>query len=166
MNAYILSFLAASLAAAVVTLLSPKGEGGRVASHISMIAGLFLLTTLLAPLRTGIDLLRSAADGGLTDRMESLLPEGDTDYGSVLGDTLTALSRDEIKAWVQTVLEARFSVPPADCTVSVACAYAEELLTVTEVRISLHGTSILRDPHPIETYFSEQLKCPCYVTVG
>jgi hypothetical protein len=166
MNTYILTFLAASLAAAVVTLLSPKGEGGSVASHVSMIAGLFLLTTLLTPLRAGIDLLRSAADGGLTERMEAFLPEGDTDYDSVLGDTLTALSRDEIKAWVLTAMGARFSVPQSDCTVSVSCTYAEELLTVTEVRIALHGKSILRDPHPMEAYFSEQLKCPCFVTVG
>ena len=41
-----------------------------------------------------------------------------------------------------------------------------DTLTVTEVRISLKGSYTLRDPHPIESYFSSQLGCPCYVTVA
>jgi hypothetical protein len=48
----------------------------------------------------------------------------------------------------------------------VFCSYEEEILTVTETRISLLGGYALRDPHPIETYFANQLNCPCFVTAG
>ena len=51
MSAYILPLLAASLAAALVELLAPKGDGGRIAAHVRMIAGLYLLVALLNPLR-------------------------------------------------------------------------------------------------------------------
>ena len=166
-NSYVLTLLSASLAAAVVTLLSPKGEGGRMTAQIRMIAGLFLLTALLPPLRTGIDLLRDAVNGDLTARLESMLPHGDTDsYEAAFGDTLTAVSRAEVEAYVRSALEASFGIPPEDCAISAVCVYEEEILTLTELRISLRGTHALDNPHPIEAYFTERLKCPCYVTVG
>ena len=167
MSNYIFTLLAASLAAAVVELLAPRGEGGRLTSHVRMVAGLFLLVALLEPLRAGMSLLRDAVDGELTGRLESMLPDGGDDgYGAVFGDTLTAISRDEVEAYVISALETEFGIPPEGCTVSALCAYEEEVLTLTEVRISLHGAYTLRDPHPIEDYFAEALSCPCYVTVG
>ena len=167
MTTYILSLLSASLAAAVVELLSPKGEGGRLTAHVRMVAGLFLLVALLNPLKEGISLLRSAAEGDLTARLEAILPEEvPVDYEAFFGDTLTAVSRDEAEAFVVSALEGEFGIPPSGCTVSVSCAYEDGVLTVCEVRISLRGQWITRDPHPIEDYFAERLNCVCYVTVG
>ena len=166
-NSYVLTLLSASLAAAVVTLLSPKGEGGRMTAQIRMIAGLFLLAALLPPLRTGIDLLRDAVNGDLTARLESMLPHGDTDsYEAAFGDTLTAVSRAEVEDFARSALQTEFGIPPENCAVSAVCTYEEELLSLSELRISLHGSHSLVNPHPIEVYFTEQLKCPCYVTVG
>ena len=167
MKSYILTLLSASLAAAVVELLAPKGEGGRLASHIRMIAGLFLLVALLTPLREGIRLLREAADGDLSSRVEALIPSDmETDYEAVFGDNLAAIGSDEVKAWVLQAMETRFGIPAEGCTVRVACSYGEETLTVTELRISLTPAYLLHDPHPIEAYFTEQLDCPCSVTVA
>ena len=166
MSYYILSLLSASLAAAIIELLSPKGEGCRMASHIRMIAGLFLLVALLNPLREGIRLLRDAAEGNIASRVESLIPSDiQTDYEAVFGENLAAIGSDEVKSWVTDTLKARFDIPPTGCKVSVTCAYDGETLTVTEVRISLLGKYMLQDPHPIESYFTQQLTCPCYVTV-
>ena len=166
MKTYIFSLLAASLAAAVVELLAPKGQGDRVVSHIRMLAGLFLLAALVTPLREGIELLRSAADGDLSSRVEAIIPsEGDDGYGEIFGDSLTAISAAEVEAWVVQTLEREFGIPAEGCTVWVGCAYDGETLTVTEVRISLHSPYTLSDPHPLETYYGDQLGCPCYVTV-
>jgi hypothetical protein len=162
---YILSLLTASLAAAIAELLAPKGEGGRITAHIRMIAGLFLLVALLNPLAEGIRLLRDIALGDPASRVEELIPPGSgTDYSAVFGDSLTAVSSREVEAWITVQLESRFDIPPSDCRVWVFCSYEEEILTVTEARISLLGGYALRDPHPIETYFANQLNCPCFVT--
>ena len=167
MNAYILTLLAASLAAAVAELLAPKGEGGRLSSHVRMIAGLFLLVALLEPLGEGIRLLRNTADGDLAARVESLLEGGaETDYGVVFGDSIAAMGEEEVSSWVTETLNTRFGIPSEGCTVSVSCSYGEETLTVTDVRICLTGRYVLEDPHPIEAYVTEQLDCPCYVTAG
>lgn len=166
MKPYILSLLSASLVAALVELIVPKGEGGRMASHIRMVAGLYLLVALLNPLREGISLLRSMADGDLVSRVESLIPSDmETDYNGVFGDGLTAIGAEEICSWMTETMETRFGIPPEGCKAWASCAYSDDVLTVTEVRISLQGSYALRDPYPIEAYFTEQLDCPCYVTV-
>ena len=166
MKQYVFSLLAASLVAAVVELLCPKGQGDRVVSHIRMLAGLYLLVALVTPLREGINLLRSAAAGDLASRVESLIPsDGEADYGEVFGDSLTAISQGEVEAWVRSTLEREFGIPSEGGTVWVACAYHGETLTVNEIRISLHPPYALSDPHPIEVYYMNQLGCPCYVTV-
>ena len=167
MKPYVLSLLSASLVAAVVELLSPKGEGGRVASQVRMVAGLFLLVALLGPIREGIDLLRGLADGDLADRMESVIPsDGEVDYQGIFDDRLASIGAEEIRSWMLQTMESRFGVPSDGCSVWAACDCDGETLRVTEVRISLREPYALRDPHPIEDYFSEQLSCPCFVTVG
>ena len=173
MSTYILTLLAASLAAAVIELLSPKGEGGRIASHVRLVAGLFLLAMLLEPLQEGLHLLRSAAEGELTLRLPQTSDIHAADYNAVLWDTFKAVSRGEVEAWVAETLETEFSIPPSDCAVEAVCeteAAAEDdpysgSLTLRELRIGLRGRSALRDPHAIEVFFSEKLGCPCYVTV-
>lgn len=166
MKTYVLTLLAASVSAAVIQLLAPKGEGGKLGEHVRMIAGLFLLVSLLTPLGEGLALLRSAAEGELAEHLTVEIPEGAPgDYGDVFSDTLTFVGQEEVKAWVVSELETRFAIPPSGCRVSVACAVEEEVLTVSEVRIALSGRYVTNDPHPIESHFSEALECLCYVTV-
>ena len=166
MRAYVLSILAAALLAAIVERLTPKGEGDRIASHIRMVAGLFLLVTLLTPLTEGLRLLRDGLEGDLAARVESWLPEPSQEgYEAVFGDTLTGISQDQLRDYFFTTMENQFSIPPTGCRVSVDCTYSEGRVTVSEVRICLLDQYALQDPHAIEDYFSEQLGCPCFVTV-
>ena len=166
MNAYILTILAASLAAAIIELLSPKGEGGRIASHVRTVAGLFLLVALLGPLREGILFLRSAAEGNLTDRLASMTPDVSPEaYEEAFRDTLVGIGKEETEAWVLSALHTVFGIPSTGCIGAAVCETEGNTLDLREVRISLCGEYVLENPHPIETYIVSQLQCPCYVTV-
>ena len=167
MTAYVYTLLVSALVAALVELVSPKGEGGKLASSIRMLAGLCLLVALLSPIREGIRLLTSFRDGSLSDGLEALLPEGELpDYEAVFGDTLTAVTEQEVEAWTQSMLASSYGIPAEGCTVSALCHYEAETMTVTEVRIALLGKYALTDPHPIESAVTQALGCPCFVTVG
>ena len=166
MKPYIFTILTSSLLAVVIELLSPRGEGGRIASHVRMITGLFLVVTLLQPIREGILFLQSAADGGLTDRLEEMVPDEEIPhYEQTFLDTLTDVGARETEVWVVSALETVFHISPDGCVVEAVCDAEEERLVLKEVRISLNGAYVWENPHPIETYISEQLKCPCYVTI-
>lgn len=165
MKTYVLALFGASLAAAVIELLSPRGEGGRLSSHVRMIAGLYLIVALLAPLRDGIALLQNAVSGDLTGMIADRVPMLDTDYEGVFGDHLSSLGQAEAEDYVRSALQSEFGIPPSDARVEVICTVTDHVPSVTEVRILLATAYATYDPHPIESYMEEAFLCPCYVTV-
>ncbi len=167
MTTYVYTLLASALGLALVELVSPKGEGGKLAASIRMLAGLCLVAVLLSPLREGVRLLSSFRDGTLSERVEEMIPEDALpDYGEVFGNTLTAVTEQEVEAWTLSLLSSVYGIPAEGCAVSALCTYEDETVTITEVRIALMGKYALTDPHPIESAVTQTLGCPCFVTVG
>ena len=166
MKQYVLSIIAAILMAAVIEKLSPAGEGGRITAHVRFLTGLFIILTLLSPLREAVELITTVSENGFQGVSEDLFaPSQEGDYREMLGQTLVTVSRSEGEAWVVKVLSERFSIPSEGCTVEVICTSDGETVAFCEVRIALEGRYALQDPHPVEAYISEALGCPCYVTV-
>ncbi|MBR5124234.1 MAG: hypothetical protein IKU90_03805 [Clostridia bacterium] len=166
MKTYIWILLASSIAAAVIQLLAPKGENGGLGDHVRMIAGLFLVVSLLNPLKEGIALLRSVAEGDLSDCFDLTIPsDAEGDYEGVFHDALSFVGQEEVRGWVVSLLETEFGIPPSGCRVSVTCAVEGEIVAVEEVGITLLGRYAVEDPHPIESRVGEALSCPVCVTV-
>jgi hypothetical protein len=166
MKYYVLSILAAILLAAVTEKLAPPGEGGRMTAHVRFLAGLFIILSLLSPLRLVVEGITSASENGFSEAFgDWIRPPADADYRETFGQTLTTVSRAEGEAWVTGVLNDRFSIPPEGCVVQVECTSDGETVAFSEVRIALTGSYALRDPHPIEDTVTEALGCPCHVTV-
>ena len=170
-SAYVLTLLSASVAVCLLEMLLPKGDGGRTASHVRLVTGLFLLVALLNPLRQGLLLLRSAATGDLAELVAERLPEVsyEEDHAGAFESALSGIGRQEVETWVVETLAAVFAIPAEGCAVEVVCGVAGEgdaaTLTLCELRIGLRGRYALEDPHPLEAYFAERLGCPCFVTV-
>ncbi len=162
MTPYILSLVAASLVAAVAELLSPKGEGGRISAQVRMVAGLFLLVSLLVPLRDGLTFLSGLADGD-----EINLPSYDApDYEATLQASILAMGDAELTAWITSALSCEFSVSSDDAEVILMWEEGDAIPPpLSEVCIVLSKRAILTDPHPIEDYFADALGCPCRVSV-
>ncbi len=163
MTPYILSLVAASIAAAVVELLAPRGQGGRLSAQVRMVAGLFLLVALLVPLKDGLSYLSDLTDGGNIEIPAYEAP----DYEATLKASLLSLGSEELSVWVKDILESEFSLSAQNTEVIPVWAEDDELpATLAEVCIVLSGADRLADPHPIETFFSDTLGCPCRVSVA
>ena len=163
MTPYIFSLVAAAMAAAVVELLAPKGEGGRIAAQVRMVAGLFLLVALLLPLRDGVAFLAGLSDGdGLA------IPSYDVPgYESTLQASVLSMGSAELAAWITATLETEFSVSPELAEVLPVWGAIEATTPpLAEVYIVLSGKAALTDPHPIESFFADALGCPCRVSVS
>lgn len=166
MSGSILTLLAASLAACVIELLVPKGDGGRIAAYVRTVAGLFLLVALLDPLRAGLRLVEEAVHGDLVGSMESHLPSDvSADYEEVFSSSLVSVGKGETEDWVTETLDSVFGIPPSDCGVEAILEGDGGEMTLREIRIGLKGAHALDDPHPIEDYYTRCFGCPCYVTV-
>lgn len=167
MQTYMLTLFSAALLAALVGLLAPEGEGGRLTSQLRMVAGLLLLLALLEPLRSGLSYLRALSEGDLPVPWNDPLSEPTLEnYEEGLEATLIAVGQGEVEAYVKEVLETVFHIPREYATVGGVWDTEGEAMTLVELRIALRGAYALENPHPMEAYFSERLGCPCYVTLG
>ncbi len=159
--------IAAAVAATLVELIAPQGEGGRMGGHVRLVAGLCVLVALIQPLREGVMLLRAMAEGDLAEMLPDVELPAEEEYGSVWSDTLAAMGDQEVTSWVEGVLEQKFEISPDNRRVQVVCEVGENgVLHVKEVYIALRGAAIWKDPHTIEGYVSERLSAPCTVSVG
>ena len=81
MKYYVLSILAAILLAAVTEKLAPPGEGGRMTAHVRFLAGLFIILSLLSPLRLVVERITSASENGFSEAFgDWITPPADADY--------------------------------------------------------------------------------------
>ena len=150
MTPYVLSLVAASITAAVVEMLAPRGEGGRIAAQVRMVAGLFLIVSLLVPLRDGLTFLSDLAEGeGI------VVPSYDVpDYEATLQASVLAMGSEEVSVWVVSVLEDKFSVSAEYVEVIPVWSDGESIPPpLAELYILLSGKAALTDPLPI-SYFS------------
>ncbi len=165
MTPYILSLVAASLAAALCELLAPRGEGGRIAASVRMTAGLFVLVALLSPLRAVVDFFANLSEDSLD------IPEAEApDYESVWQSSLLSLGTAELVAWAESALASELGIDPAHAEVLPVFADApSDAATpppLLELCIVLDRAAILENPHPIEDYFASALGVPCRVSVA
>lgn len=159
--------IAAAVAATLVELIAPQGEGGRIGGQVRLVAGLCILIALIQPLREGITILRAMAEGDLYEMLPDMEIPVEEEYDSVWADTLVGMGEQEVESWVAGVLEREFRIHSGNRRVQAICEAGEDgALCVREVRIALWGAAIWKDPHTIETYVSERLSCPCTVSVG
>ena len=168
MITYVYAFILTAVVAVTVEMLTPAGEGGRLGSHVRFIAGLCLLIALIQPLREGISILRSVADGRVSWPWEEMIPEAETDYEAILRDELTSLGKMEAEAWVSAVLMERFGIPKENHTCTVTVSLGDDGMTpvIDGVTILLTGASIFQNPHAIEAYITDRLRCSCTVAIG
>lgn len=159
--------IAAAVAATLVELIAPQGEGGRLGGQVRLVAGLCILIALIQPLREGLTILRAVAEGDLSEMLPDMELPAEDEYGSVWADTLAKMGEQEAESWVESVLEREFGISPDNRRVQVICEAGEDgAPCVREVRIALWGAAIWKDPHVIEAHISERLSCPCTVSVG
>ncbi len=167
MSDYIYAFVLTAVAAVMVEMLAPSEEGGRLGGSVRLVAGLCMLVMLLQPLKEGIALVRSLADGDVQISWDGSTPTDEQDYQDILQGELAALGRGEVVSWVSGILETSFGIPKENHTVTVEMAPVEgvELPAVAKVTILLHGASIFENPHQIEDYITDRLGCPCTVAI-
>ena len=153
------------MAASIVELLAPRGEGGRIAAQVRMVAGLFLIVALLLPLRDGVAFLADLADG---DGLDVDIPSYDIPtYEATLQASLLSMGSEEVAAWVRDTVAEELSIS-ADLVEVVPVWEESESIPppLAEVYVALSGSAMLADPRIIEALVSEALGCPCRVSVS
>lgn len=164
------------LGTAVLEYLLPSDRtGGKMAAAFRAVVGLCMLLAMLKPLTRGLSLLRAMSAGetdGLRERMEQeeLLPQEDTSRGEEkLADRLAEAGASQVEEWVYATLENNFGISARHATVTAHVSVdliGGEQARLEQVYICLSGSAALRNPHDIESWFSDALGCPVTLSVA
>lgn len=163
MQSYLFSIIGAALAATVIGILTPKGEGGTVSSHIRLLTALFFICVLIAPIRSMLNTFTEFVNGEIhisgTNGAES------TDYQKQLDEALEASSKSYFTQMLTKTLESTFSIDTGNIRCTVHWGEQEERLQPTRVTIVLSGSAIWRDPDRLEAFVTDLLGCECVTAI-
>ena len=163
MKAYLLSILAASIAAALINLLSPAGEGGGIGKHLKLTVALFLICVLITPLKSGMEAILDWSSGKLPfwENEEDIAE----DYRDRLDGALTDASREYVAQALTETLQAQFDMDPGTVRCALEWSGSGEEARPSRVTVLLSGKSIWKDPHAIEDFVTELLDCECITAI-
>lgn len=163
MKQYLLNILTLSLACGLLDLLTPAGEREGLRRGVRLLAGLCLLCVMIRPLTDLRDAIGEIDLGSWARGMER---DAETEYERLMEEKLTAVSKEQLREELLTMLAEQFDIGCEDCTLTFEFDDAAQTLTVRRVWVALHGKAVLRDPRTVEAAVEGTLGCECTVSVG
>lgn len=163
MTAYIISLVSASLAVALISILTPEGSGGGIAKHVRLLSSLFLICVLIAPIGQFIGGLRDLANGNFS------LPEieipNESDSKLEMQTTLDEASKQYFLDSLTLLLLKEFEIKEGDLRCTATWTEQDGQATPKIITVLLSGSAIWKDPAKIQAYVSDLLGCECIAAI-
>ena len=159
MKTYLITLITASMAVALIGILSPRGEKDGIAKHMRLLTALFTICVLIAPLRDAV-----AAMGGILDGTAELPweePQENERYEQQMNEALQNASTSYFTQMLTQMLQTRFLINDGEIRCTVKWKHENEMLSPVRVTVILSGRAIWKDPEEIEVFVSELLGCEC-----
>ena len=162
MKAYILSVIGASLAAALVILLTPEGKGGGIGKHIKLLTSLALLCIITDPFLTFIGSLSESKLDGFKESLLENVSETDP-YENTLYESLSKMSADTLETELKNRISKRFGIKKDDLDVNAEYEIIDGTVCFKRIVVTLSGGAIFKNPHTVEAYVKEitGIECKC-----
>ncbi len=162
MKQYIISLVAVCVVGAVVSILSPEGEGGGIARHTRLIVGICVILVCFAPVTDAVEWVRNFDIG-------TVLPDYEQDaseYESIFGGSYSDAEADNLKEGIAAFLVDRFGLDPTCISVKVRLSGEGKDKRPERVTVTLYGSAIFADTHAIEDSLSSLLGCEIVTIIG
>ena len=164
MKQYIISVMIAGVIGAIVTLLSPEGEGGGLKKHVGLAVGLVLVTVAVSPI---IGLVRTLAELDVYSIIGDAQEPNKEEYESIFYEGYEAAEIENLKDGIKSILLERFGVKNDECYVSIATRIDEDgKRELNRIFINFYGAAIMKNTEEIEDYLSTLLGCEVVSAVG
>ena len=154
----------AGVIGAIVTLLSPEGEGGGLKNHVRLAVGLVLVTVSVSPIigfvntLSGLDVDSIIGEVGYGDKEE---------YESIFYEGYGAAEIENLKEGVKSILLEKFDIKNDECYISVITGEDKDgKRALKRIFINFYGAAIMKNTEEIEDYLSKLLGCEVVSAVG
>jgi len=162
MKAYILSVVGASLAAALIILLTPDGKGGGILKHVKLLTSLALLCVIINPFLSFVKSLSETNFDNFKDEILKDVNESDP-YESILYESLSKMSADELEKELKNRICENFGIDGGNLEVNAEYTIEENTFSFKRITVILSGGAIFKNPYDIEAYVKELtgIECKC-----
>lgn len=158
---YVISVIAVSVVGALVSALSPEGEGGGLAKNVRLACGAVMIAACIAPISALLGFLSELDMGDLeppSDKSE--------EYESIFMDGITDAERANLEDGIRAVLSREFGIDESECRVDVTLICSGKEMRLTRIFITLYGSAVWSDTGAIEKYLGELLECEIITAIG
>ena len=159
MKTYLVTLITASMALALVGILSPRGAKDGIAKHMRLLTAFITVCILIAPLRDAIASLGGILSGDTELPWEE--PQEDERYEQQMNEALQNASTSYFTQMLTEMLQSRFEIADGEIRCAVTWEQDNEMLSPVRVTVILSGRAIWKDPAQIEAFVSELLGCEC-----
>ena len=137
-------------------MLSPEGN---LQKYLRLVIGLCLVCAMVQPL------LGTLSEGGTLLWKEWLSEEeGETrDYNEIYNQALQSGTKAQATEVIAGRICQAFSLSEETASVEVVFVSENEILSVSEVRVTLRGEGVLTDPREIVSLVNSEWGCSCEV---
>ena len=159
MKEYIISLMTASFVVAMIGILAPQGEGGGIAGHLRLLSALFLVTVIIAPVGELLPVL-----GELREELQTEHTPQDSvgdGYRDQLNGSVTSAAKPYFASLLIDTLEKEFSIPKGEVRCAIRWCEENDSVYPEQITVILSGSSIWRDPAPIEDFVRDRIGCAC-----
>ena len=164
MKQYVISVMVVGVVGAIVTLLSPEGEGGGLKSHVRLAVGIVLILVCVSPL---ITMVKTLSEIDVKDMIGEVDDENLDEYESIFQSGYEAAEIENLKEGIKSILLERFGVKSDECYVSVSTAKnSEGERHLKRIFINLYGSAIMKNTGEIEDHLSSLFGCEVVIAVG
>lgn len=160
---YLLSVIGASLFAALIGILTPKGEGDGIGKHMRLLTSFFLICVLISPLKNVTQALSGWISGDVVFPWEEENLE--SDYREQMDAAIESASKEYFTNTLTETLRAQFSMESGSVRCQVKWESAGAELRPSRVTVILSGASIWKNPEHIENFVSDLLGCECVTAI-
>ena len=159
MKEYIISLIVASFISAMIGILAPQGEGGGIAGHLRLLSALFLVAVIISPVGELLPALGDLREEIQTEHTpEDSVGDG---YRDQLNGAVTSAAQPYFAALLIDTLEKEFSIPEGEVRCAIRWREEGESVYPERITVILSGSSIWRDPAPIEEFVRDRIGCAC-----
>ena len=164
MKQYVISVMIAGVIGAIVTLLSPEGEGGGLKNHVRLAVGLVLVTVSVSPI---IGFVKDMSQLDVNSIIGEVGNSAKEEYESIFYEGYGAAEIENLKEGIKGILFERFGVKNDECYISVTTGEGQDgKRELKRIFINFYGAAIMKNTEEIEDYLSSLLGCEVVSAVG
>lgn len=158
MREYFVGVISVVFLGGMVVTIMPSGATQK---YLRLLCGLSVMACIVMPLFSLFTEQNTGIDDW--DILNGVNGDNELKYVEIYNDSLKNAGVDNAEDTLKNDIIREFSAHYDDIDVELEVSVSSDEIYITNVRLEIHPSGALLDPHEIKKYLEDRLQCPCTV---